>query len=142
MLIFQDSVLMGGLFFFLSTYLLYFSTKKISQSQLPEKTRKKLNILCFVVFIMIVIVIFAYHSSHYMSNLNGWWDFVIVFKKIISKIFQKNLIRPYYPTSQNKLPLIKELNSPWIILSKRAVKEFAPFWLQRWDRSLVSNLRF
>ena len=71
MAIFQDSVLMGGFFFFLSTYLLYFSTKKISQSQLSEKTRKKLNILCFDVFIMIVIVIFAYHSSHYMSNLNG-----------------------------------------------------------------------
>jgi len=71
MAIFEDSVLMGGFFFFLSTYLLYFSTKKISQSQLSEKTRKKLNILCFVVFIAIVILIFAYHSSHYMSNLNG-----------------------------------------------------------------------
>jgi len=71
MAIFQDSVLMGGFFFFLSTYLLYFSTKKISQSQFPEKTRKTLNILCFVVFILIVIIIFAYHSSHYMSNLNG-----------------------------------------------------------------------
>ena len=71
MAILQDAVLIGGFFFFLSTYLLYFSTKKISQSQFSEKIRKKLNILCFVVFILIVIIIFAYHSSHYMSNLNG-----------------------------------------------------------------------
>ena len=71
MAVFQDSVLMGGFFFFLSTYLLYFSTKKISQSKFPGKTRKKLNILCFIIFIIIVIIIFAYHSSHYMSNLNG-----------------------------------------------------------------------
>ena len=71
MAIFQDSVLMGGFFFFLSTYLLYISTQKISKSQLSEKNRKILNFLCFAVFILIVIVIFAYHSSHYMSNLYG-----------------------------------------------------------------------
>lgn len=71
MAIFQDSVLVGGFFFFLSTYLLYFSTKKISESQISEKNRKKLNILSFAIFILIVILIFAYHSSHYMSNLNG-----------------------------------------------------------------------
>jgi formate hydrogenlyase subunit 3/multisubunit Na+/H+ antiporter MnhD subunit len=71
MAILQDSVLVGGFFFFLSTYLLYFSTKKISESQISEKNQKKLNILCFAVFILIVILIFAYHSSHYMSNLNG-----------------------------------------------------------------------
>jgi len=71
MAILQDSVLVGGFFFFLSTYLLYFSTKKISESQISKKNQKKLNILCFAVFILIVILIFAYHSSHYMSNLNG-----------------------------------------------------------------------
>ena len=37
MAIFQDSVLVGGLIFFLSTYSLWFSMKKISNSQFESK---------------------------------------------------------------------------------------------------------
>ena len=71
MAIFQDSVLVGGFFFFLSTYLLWFSTKKINESQLRPSLKKNLNILAIILMIIVVVLIFAYHSKHYMSNLSG-----------------------------------------------------------------------
>ena len=71
MAIFQDSVLVGGFFFFLSTYLLWFSTKKINDSQLRPSLKKNLNILAIILMIIVVVLIFAYHSKHYMSNLSG-----------------------------------------------------------------------
>ena len=71
MAIFQDSVLVGGFFFFLSTYLLWFSTKRINESQLRPNLKKKLNILAFILMVIIVVLIFAYHSKHYMGNLSG-----------------------------------------------------------------------
>jgi len=71
MAIFQDSVLVGGFFFFLSTYLLWFSTKKINESQLRPNLKKKLNILAFILMVIVVVLIFAYHSKHYMGNLSG-----------------------------------------------------------------------
>ena len=71
MAILQDSVLVGGFFFFLSTYLLWFSTKKISESQLSPSLKKNLNILAIILMIIVVVLIFAYHSKHYMSNLSG-----------------------------------------------------------------------
>ena len=71
MAILQDSVLVGGFFFFLSTYLLWFSTKKISESQLSPSLKKNLNILAIFLMIIVVVLIFAYHSKHYMSNLSG-----------------------------------------------------------------------
>ena len=71
MAIFQDSVLVGGFFFFLSTYLLWFSTKKINESQLRPSLKKKLNILAIILMIIVVVLIFAYHSKHYMGNLSG-----------------------------------------------------------------------
>jgi hypothetical protein len=71
MAIFQDSVLVGGFFFFLSTYLLWFSTKKINESQLSLSLKKKLNILAIILMIIVVVLIFAYHSKHYMGNLSG-----------------------------------------------------------------------
>jgi divalent metal cation (Fe/Co/Zn/Cd) transporter len=71
MAIFQDSVLVGGFFFFLSTYLLWFSTKKINESQLRPSLKKNLNILAFILMIIVVVLIFAYHSKNYMGNLSG-----------------------------------------------------------------------
>jgi glucan phosphoethanolaminetransferase (alkaline phosphatase superfamily) len=71
MAIFQDSVLVGGFFFFLSTYLLWFSTKKINESQLRPSLKKNLNILAFFLMIIVVVLIFAYHSKNYMGNLSG-----------------------------------------------------------------------
>ena len=70
MAIFQDSVLVGGFFFFLSTYLLWFSTKKINESQLSPSLKKNLNILAIILMIIVVVLIFAYHSKHYMGNLS------------------------------------------------------------------------
>ncbi len=71
MAILQDSVLVGGFFFFLSTYLLWFSTKKINESQLKPNVKKNLNVLAFILMIIVVVIIFAYHSKHYMSSLSG-----------------------------------------------------------------------
>lgn len=71
MAIFQDSVLVGGFIFFLSTYSLWFSTKKISNSQFESKTKKKLNILAIFIFTLVVIFIFAYHSNHYINNISS-----------------------------------------------------------------------
>lgn len=71
MAIFQDSVLVGGFFFFLSTYLLWFSTKKINESQLSPSLKKNLNILAIILMIIVVFLIFAYHSKRYMGNLSG-----------------------------------------------------------------------
>ncbi len=71
MAIFQDSVLVGGFFFFLSTYLLWFSTKKINESKLSPSLKKNLNILAIILMIIVVVLIFAYHSKHYMGNLSG-----------------------------------------------------------------------
>ena len=71
MAIFQDSVLVGGFFFFLSTYLLWFSTKKINESQLKPNVKKNLNVLVFILMIIVVVIIFAYHSKHYMGSLSG-----------------------------------------------------------------------
>jgi|TARA_B100000927_G_C16438930_1_gene458887 divalent metal cation (Fe/Co/Zn/Cd) transporter len=71
MAILQDSVLVGGFFFFLSTYLLWFSTKKINESQLKPNVKKNLNVLAFILMIIVVVIIFAYHSKHYMGSLSG-----------------------------------------------------------------------
>ena len=71
MAIFQDFVLVGDFFFFLSTYLLWFSTKRINESQLRPNLKKKLNILAFILMVIVVVLIFAYHSKHYMGNLSG-----------------------------------------------------------------------
>ena len=71
MAIFQDSVLVGGFFFFLSTYLLWFSTKKINESRLSPSLKKNLNILAIILMIIVVVLIFAYHSKRYMGNLSG-----------------------------------------------------------------------
>jgi len=71
MAIFQDSVLVGGFYFFLSTFILWFSMKKINESHLSTEMKKKLNILGIILMILVVISIFAYHSKHYIINLSG-----------------------------------------------------------------------
>jgi len=61
-----------GAFSFSYPHICYgFQQKKINESQLSPSLKKNLNILAIILMIIVVVLIFAYHSKHYMGNLSG-----------------------------------------------------------------------
>lgn len=68
MAIFNDSVLVGGFFFFLSIIIAFFSYNFVQKTKLSPKIKKIIVVFISVTFLVIVLVIFDYHSNTYMNN--------------------------------------------------------------------------
>lgn len=70
MAILNDSVLVGGFFFFLSIILAFFSYNFIKNSKLSPRIKKFSIFVIFTTILVIVLLIFEYHSITYMNKFN------------------------------------------------------------------------
>jgi len=68
MAIFNDSVLVGGFFFFLSIIIAFFIYNLVQKTNLSPKTKKIILVFISITVLVIVLVIFDYHSNTYMNN--------------------------------------------------------------------------
>ncbi|MEK9885277.1 MAG: hypothetical protein VW452_00095 [Pelagibacteraceae bacterium] len=68
MAIFNDSVLVGGFFFFLSIIIAFFIYNLVQKTNLSPKIKKIIVIFISIAVLVIVLVIFDYHSNTYMNN--------------------------------------------------------------------------
>jgi putative effector of murein hydrolase len=68
MAIFNDSVLVGGFFFFLSIIIAFFIFNLVQKTNLSPKIKKIIVIFISIAVLVIVLVIFDYHSNTYMNN--------------------------------------------------------------------------
>ena len=68
MAIFNDSVLVGGFFFFLSIIIAFFVYNLVQKTNLSPKIKKIIVIFISITVLVIVLVIFDYHSNTYMNN--------------------------------------------------------------------------
>jgi putative effector of murein hydrolase len=68
MAIFNDSVLVGGFFFFLSIMIAFFIYNVVQKTNLSPKIKKIIVVFISIAVLVIVLVIFDYHSNTYMNN--------------------------------------------------------------------------
>ena len=68
MAIFNDSVLVGGFFFFLSIIIAFISYNFVQKTKLSPKIKKIIVVFISIAVLVIVLVIFDYHSNTYMNN--------------------------------------------------------------------------
>jgi len=68
MAIFNDSVLVGGFFFFLSIIIAFFIYNFVQKTNLSPKIKKIIVVLISIIVLVIVLLIFDYHSNAYMSK--------------------------------------------------------------------------
>ena len=68
MAIFNDSVLVGGFFFFLSIVIAFFAYNFVQKTNLSPNIKKIIVVFISITVLVIVLVIFDYHSNTYMNN--------------------------------------------------------------------------
>jgi len=68
MAILDDSVLVGGFFFFLSIIIAFFIYNFVQKTNLSPKIKKIIVVFISITVLVIVLVIFDYHSNTYMNN--------------------------------------------------------------------------
>jgi len=68
MAILDDSVLVGGFFFFLSIIIAFFIYNFVQKTNLSPKIKKIIVVLISIIVLVMVLLIFDYHSNAYMSK--------------------------------------------------------------------------